>query len=78
MRKENFAAGQRVRLKWELEPPVSIPAAQGRSGAFISSSFPYDVEQRYLPLSRRTTVNSQNCHQADETMHAVLRQPVSV
>ena len=26
MRKENFAIGQRVRLKWELDTPVSIPA----------------------------------------------------
>jgi hypothetical protein len=26
MRKENFAVGQRVRLKWELDPPVNIPA----------------------------------------------------
>jgi hypothetical protein len=26
MRKGNFVIGQRVRLKWELDPPENIPA----------------------------------------------------
>ena len=44
MRKGNFAVGQRVRLKWELEPPVSIPA--GAIGLVIRVS-PWDVWVRF-------------------------------
>ena len=52
-----------MRLKWELEPPESIPAAQGRGGVFISSAFPYDVEHDiYLcpagqQLTHKTVIN---------------------
>jgi hypothetical protein len=44
MRKENFAVGQRVRLKWELDPPVSIPA--GAIGQVTRVS-PWDVWVRF-------------------------------
>ena len=44
MRKENFAIGQRVRLKWELDPPVSIPA--GAIGQVTRVS-PWDVWVRF-------------------------------
>jgi hypothetical protein len=44
MRKGNFAVGQRVRLKWELEAPVSIPS--GAIGQVIRVS-PWDVWVRF-------------------------------
>jgi hypothetical protein len=44
MRKENFAVGQRVRLKWELDPPVNIPA--GAIGEVTRVS-PWDVWVRF-------------------------------
>ena len=44
MRKETFAVGQRVRLKWELDPPVSIPA--GAIGQITRVS-PWDVWVRF-------------------------------
>jgi hypothetical protein len=44
MKKGNFAIGQRVRLKWELEPPVSIPA--GAIGQVTRVS-PWDVWVRF-------------------------------
>ena len=44
MRKENFAVGQRVRLKWELEPPMNIPA--GAIGEVTRVS-PWDVWVRF-------------------------------
>jgi hypothetical protein len=44
MKKGNFAVGQRVRLKWELEPPVNIPA--GAIGQVTRVS-PWDVWVRF-------------------------------
>jgi hypothetical protein len=44
MKKRNFAVGQRVRLKWELEPPVNIPA--GAIGEVTRVS-PWDVWVRF-------------------------------
>jgi hypothetical protein len=44
MRKANFAVGQRVRLRWELEPPMSIPA--GAIGQVTRIS-PWDVWVRF-------------------------------
>jgi hypothetical protein len=44
MRKENFAVGQRVKLKWELDPPVNIPA--GAVGEVTRVS-PWDVWVRF-------------------------------
>jgi hypothetical protein len=44
MRKGNFAVGQRVRLKWELDPPVNIPA--GAIGQVTRVS-PWDVWVRF-------------------------------
>ena len=44
MRKGNFVIGQRVRLKWELEPPASIPA--GAIGQVTRVS-PWDVWVRF-------------------------------
>ena len=44
MRKGNFAVGQRVRLKWDLEPSVRIPA--GAIGLVIRVS-PWDVWVRF-------------------------------
>jgi hypothetical protein len=44
MRKGNFVIGQRVRLKWELEPPANIPA--GAIGEVTRVS-PWDVWVRF-------------------------------
>jgi hypothetical protein len=44
MKKGNFAVGQRVRLKWELDPPVNIPA--GAIGQVTRVS-PWDVWVRF-------------------------------
>jgi hypothetical protein len=44
MKKGNFAIGQRVRLRWELEPPVNIPA--GAIGQVTRVS-PWDVWVRF-------------------------------
>jgi hypothetical protein len=44
MKKGNFAVGQRVRLKWELDPPVNIPA--GAIGEVTRVS-PWDVWVRF-------------------------------
>jgi len=44
MKKGHFAVGQRVRLKWELEPPVNIPA--GAIGQVTRVS-PWDVWVRF-------------------------------
>jgi hypothetical protein len=44
MKKGNFAVGQRVRLKWELEPPLNIPA--GAIGKVTNVS-PWDVWVRF-------------------------------
>jgi hypothetical protein len=44
MKKANFAVGQRVRLKWELDPPVNIPA--GTIGQVTRVS-PWDVWVRF-------------------------------
>ena len=44
MKKSNFTIGQCVRLKWELEPPVNIPA--GAIGEVTRVS-PWDVWVRF-------------------------------
>jgi hypothetical protein len=44
MKKVNFAVGQRVRLKWELDPPMNIPAdAIGQ----VTRVSPWDVWVRF-------------------------------
>jgi hypothetical protein len=44
MKKGNFTIGQRVRLKWDLQPPVNIPA--GAIGEVTRVS-PWDVWVRF-------------------------------
>ena len=68
MKKGHFAVGQRVRLKWELEPPVNIPA--GAIGQVTRVS-PWDVWVRFdkrvvrLPFSE--------VEQAEFTLHPQRR-----
>ncbi len=48
MRKGNFVIGQRVRLKWELEPPANIPAVrfEGRAVGLPFSELEHSETKR--------------------------------